>query len=400
MKEKTMSGKIRTCLLGALAFSLPFFQGARAEDVFEIPVVLPLTGGAAFLGQGERDSLKIQETVANKQGGINGTPIRYVFHDDQSSPQIAVQLANEIVARRPAAVLGSALVAMCNAMTPVFAGAGEGSVMYCFSPGIHPAPGSRAFTAFISTHDSAAALMSYYRGRGFTRIAMITSTDASGQDGGRGFMDALKLPENKNLQMVASEKFAPADVSVSAQIEHIKTANPQALIVWTSGSPFGTVLKSIAQSGLDVPVGTTDANMTFAQMKQYEAFLPKEALFMSSEWPEHTTEFKLDPAVEAAQRVMFDGYKAVNAPIDITVAHAWDPAMLLLEGYRKLGIKATPEQMRSFIADKKDWAGINGTYDFHKTPQRGLDVGDVVVTRWKPDQNKWSIVSKPGGDPL
>ncbi len=397
-----MSGRMRGLLCGLVALTLlPLaWDGAQAEEAFEIPVVLPLSGGAAFLGQGERDSLKIQEAAVNKQGGINGTPIRYVFHDDQSSPQVAVQLANQIVAQHPAAVLGSALVGMCNAMAPIFAGAGEGAVMYCFSPGIHPSAGSRAFTAFISTHDSAIALLRYYRGRGFTRIGMITSSDASGQDGARGFMEALKLPENKDLQMVAAEKFAPADVSVSAQIEQIKAADPQAVIVWTSGSPFGTVLKSIAQSGLDVPVGTTDANMTYAQMKQYASFLPKEALFMSSEWPEHTTELTLAPEVEAAQRIMFDGYKAAGAPIDITVAHAWDPAMLLVAGYRKLGTKATAEQIRAFLADTAGWAGVNGIYDFKKIPQRGLDVSDAVVTRWMPDALRWAIVSKPGGDPL
>ncbi len=397
-----MLDRTRGLVCGALALALlPLAPvGALAEDVLEIPVVLPLTGGAAFLGQGERDALKIQETVVNKQGGINGTTVRYVFHDDQSSPQVAVQLANQIAAQHPSAVLGSAIVAMCNSMIPVFAGAGEGSVLYCLSPGIHPDAGSRAFTAFISTHDLAIALLRYYRGRGFTRIGMITSSDASGQDGGRGFVEALKLPENKDLQLVASEKFAPTDVSVSAQIEQIKAANPQAVIVWTSGSPFGTVLKSIAQSGLDVPVGTTDANMTYAQMKQYASFLPKEALFMSSEWPEHTTELTLAPEVEAAQRIMFDGYKAAGTPIDISAALAWDPGMLTIAAYRKLGTKATTEQIRSFLADTAGWAGVNGFYDFKKIPQRGLDVTDTVVTRWNADKNAWAIVSKPGGDPL
>jgi branched-chain amino acid transport system substrate-binding protein len=396
-----MLGKTRGLVCGVAALTLFSLASTKAPaaDVFEIPVVLPLTGGAAFLGQGERDALKIQETVVNKQGGINGTQIRYVFQDDQSSPQVAVQLANQIAAQHPPVVLGSTIVAMCNAMIPVF-DKPDGSVMYCFSPGIHPAAGSRIFTSFISTHDLAIALLNYYRGRGFTRIAMITSTDASGQDGGRGFVEAMKLPENKDLQMVASEKFAPTDVSVSAQIEHIKTANPQALIVWTSGSPFGTVLKSIAQSGLDIPVGTTDANMTFAQMKQYDSFMPKEALFLSSEFPEHTTELTLAPAVEAAQRVMFDGFKAVGASVDISAGVAWDPGMLVIDTYRKLGVKATPEQIRASIAETESWAGINGIYNFKKMPQRGLDVSDTVVTRWNAAKNAWIIISKPGGDPL
>jgi len=335
--------------------------------------------------------------VINQQGGINGTPIHYVFNDDQSSPQVAVQLAGQIAAQHPAAILGSALVAMCNAMAPLLA---NGPVLYCFSPGIHPPAGALAFTAFVSTHDQAVALVRYYRGRGFTRLAMITSTDASGQDGAHGFEEAVRLPENKDMKLVSEVQFSPTDVSVSAQIEQLKSSNPQALIAWTSGSPFGTVLKGIAQSGLDIPVGTTDANMTNAQMRQYASFMPNEALFMSTEWPEHPAALKLDPGVEAAQKFMFDAYTAAGVVPDIAVAHAWDPGLLLINAFRKVGLSATSEQVRADLASVKGWAGINGVYDFEKTPQRGLDVTDSVVTRWQLDKKAWAIVSRPGGEPL
>jgi branched-chain amino acid transport system substrate-binding protein len=368
----------------------------RAATPVDIPVILPLTGGAAFLGQGERAALQIAETVINARGGVRGDPVRFVFNDDQSSPQVAVQLAGQIKAGRPAVVLGSAIVAMCNAMAPALAG---GPVMYCFSPGIHPAPGSGVFTAFISTHDLAHALIRYYRGRGLTRLAMITSTDASGQDGRLGFEEAMRLPENAGMTMAAAVQFNPSDVSVAAQIQKIKAADPQGVIAWTSGSPFGAVLKGIVQSGLDVPVATTDANMTLAQMQQYAAFLPAEMLYMSSQWPQHGLELALDPRVDAAQRLMFDAYTAAGAAPDNGVAHAWDPAMLIVEALNTLGRDATAEQLRAHIAGVSDWPGINGIYDFTQIPQRGLGIDDSVVTRWQPGRKTWTIVSRPGGAP-
>jgi branched-chain amino acid transport system substrate-binding protein len=296
-------------------------RGAVAQPI-EIPVILPLTGNAAFLGQSERNSLALAEKTINGGGGIAGSPIHFAVHDDQSSPQVAVQLASQVKAAHPAIVLGSAIVAMCNAMAPVLA---EGPVMYCFSPGIHPAAGSRVFTAFISTHDLARALVRYYRGRGFTRLAMITSSDASGQDGRLGFEEAMKLPENAGMTMVAAAQFNPSDVSVAAQVQQLRAAGPQALIAWTSGAPLGTVLKGLVQAGVDLPLGTTDANMTNAQMQQYAGFLPGEMLFMSSEWPPHGAEIALDPRVTAAQAPMFAAYAAAGAVPDIAVAHAWEP---------------------------------------------------------------------------
>jgi branched-chain amino acid transport system substrate-binding protein len=323
--------------------------------------------------------------------------VHFDFHDDQSSPQVAVQLASQIKAQQPPIILGSAIVAMCNAMAPLMQ---DGPVMYCLSPGIHPAAGSRVFTAFISTHDLARALVRYYRGRGFTRLAIISSTDASGQDGRLGFEEALKLPENAGLRIVTAVQFNPADVSVAAQIQQIKSSDAQAVIVWTTGSPMGTVLKGIVQSGLDLPVGTTDANMTHAQMQQYAAFMPSEMLFMSSEWPPHGADVTLDPKVVAAQAPMFQAFAAAGVAPDISAALAWDAGILAVDALRKAGPGATPEQIRATIAGTKGWGGINGIYDFVTMPQRGLDENDAVVTRWQPDKKQWVIVSKPGGAPL
>src|SRR4051812_26744936 len=120
-------------ILLALFALAPSIAWSAAEP-FEIPVVLPLTGGSAFLGAGERDALVIAEGVINARGGIRGTPLHFNFQDDQSSPQVAVQLAAKIKSHKSPIVLGSAILAMCNAMAPVF---GNQKVMYCISPSIH-----------------------------------------------------------------------------------------------------------------------------------------------------------------------------------------------------------------------------------------------------------------------
>ena len=152
---------------------------AVAADTYEIHVILPITGGVSFLGQAEKQALELAEPVVNKGGGIQGRPVHFVFHDDQSSPQTGVQLASQVLALKPSVVLGSSLVGICNAMAPLMQ---NGPVMYCFSPGIHPPTGSYVFTSSVSTLDLAAAQIRYFRMKGWTRIALMTSTDATGQD--------------------------------------------------------------------------------------------------------------------------------------------------------------------------------------------------------------------------
>jgi branched-chain amino acid transport system substrate-binding protein len=395
MAHWAVMSMVALCGVGGLMAAAP--SPARAADPYDLNVILSLTGGASFLGKAEQQALQLAEKWANENGGIQGRPLHLVFHDDQSTPQVAVQLASQVVAGKPAVEIGANLVAMCNAMAPLMA---SGPLMYCLSPGIHPADGAFVFTSSVSTIDLSRALIRYWRMKGWTKIAVMTSTDASGQDAEKGINLNLALPENKDVTVVAREHFNPTDVSVSAQIENIKAAQPQAFIAWSTGAPIGTIFKGIVQAGLDVPVGTTDGNMTFAQMTQYAAFLPKQLFIPAAEWAMHGTELKREPEVLAAQERFDAVFKAAGVTPDVASALAWDPAMIVIDALRKLGPGANATQMRDYIAHLKDYAGVDGIYDFERVPQRGLDVNDAVVTLWDPARKNWQVVSQPAGAPL
>ena len=231
-------------------------------------MVLPLTGGAAFVGQGQKDTLTALEEQVNATGGIGGEKLHFVFHDDQTRPQVAVQLTSGILGSKPAVVMGSSLVAMCLAMAPLMT---NGTLHYCLSPAIHPKPGSYTFSASSSSIDQIAAVARYYRMKGWTKIATLMTTDASGQDGERAVDEVLNYPENKGVMTkVVEEHFNPTDISVSAQVARIKASGAQAMIAWTTGAPAATVFRGMAQAALDMPVAPTSGNQTFAAMDQWE----------------------------------------------------------------------------------------------------------------------------------
>jgi branched-chain amino acid transport system substrate-binding protein len=383
----------------AVLLALAAAPAARAADTFDIPVIMPLTGGGSFLGQGEQQSLQLAEKVANAGGGIAGKPIHFVFHDDQSSPQVAVQLTNEVIAQHPSVLLGSSIVAMCSAMAPLVQASGP--VEYCFSPGIHPDAGSYVFTSSVSTLDLANAVIRYFRMKGWTKLALMFSTDASGQDAERGLKSVIDLPENKGMSVVTTAHFNPQDVNVSAQIEQVKAAAPQAFIAWSTGAPIATIFRGMLQAGLDVPTATTDGNMTRAQMKQYEAFLPKQLYFPAAEWVvANDPKFPMDASVAAKQKAFYGAFKDAGAQVDIASELAWDPALILIDALKKLGPDASAQKIRDEIAGLTGYAGVNGVYDFKKVPQRGLSVDNAVVTRWNAETKNWQVVSKATGVPL
>ena len=378
-----------TCLMTAGA--------ARAADPYEIHALLSLTGASAFGGKAIQTNLAAVESVINKAGGVHGRPVKFVYHDDETNPATAVQLATGLLPSKPAAILVSGPVAPCNAVAPLLRG---GPVLYCLTPAFHPADPSFGFSAVSSSTDIIAGVLRYYRLKGWTRIAVLNTTDATGIDADKSLEQVFAASENKDVKRVEFQHFNPADVTVAAQLARIKSAEPQALFAWVTGSPLATVMKGMIQAGLDIPVAATSGNQIFQQLESWVSFLPKTYLQPSAIFPEHDGLLKLDPRVETVQHAMYAALAARGMKADNNTAAPWDPALIIVAGLNKLGPGATADQLRAYIAGLTDFPGIDGIYDFKKYPERGLGPADMTVTRFDPKTRSWTWLSKPGGEPL
>lgn len=381
----------------AIVFACASVAGdARAADPpYDINVILPLTGPFSFVGKGSQAGLQGVEQVVNQQGGVNGRQIHFVFADDQGNPQQTVQLVGSLITAKVPLILGTASVAGCGASAPL---AKDGPVLYCLSPGLHPPPGSWAFSANVASDDTMATGIRYFNYRGLHRLAMIAATDASGQDQEAGIDKALALPVNHDMTLVDREHFAPGDVSVAAQMARIKASNPQVLLAQATGAAIATVLRAAHDAGLDVPVFTTNGNSTYAQMKQYAAFLPKELYFPDQ--PPLAVEAITDPGVRAQIELYVKTLRAMGVKPDGIPATTWDPGMLAVAALRKYGFGMTAAQFKEYLSTLRGFAGAMGRYNFIEVPQRGLSVQSVIITRWDAQKDWWVAASKPAGAPL
>ncbi len=394
--------KSRLGALGALAFAVAAGLGATpgraAGDAVSLDVVLPLTGGGAFLGDTQKAIIEETAKAINQDGGIHGAPVQFVFHDDQSSPQVAVQLTTEAVARHPPVVFGSTISGLCNAMSPLMR---DGPVQWCFSPSIRPAPGGYIFTTQIASRDQQRALMTYFSARGWKRVALITTTDASGQDADKAINALVKEPEFHDVTIVEQNNFNPSDVSITAQIARIAAAKPQVIISWATAAAGATVFRALVQAGLDLPVAASGSNMTYGQMTEYAAFLPKQLFFGASGWAAaDDPHIDLPPATRAEQKRFFALIRAAGIHPDASSDIGWDPERLVVHALNALPPGATAAQLHDYLEHVKGFAGIDGIYDFTKIPQRGLDVNNAIVIRWDATKKDWDPVSKFTGIPL
>jgi branched-chain amino acid transport system substrate-binding protein len=367
---------------------------AQAADPYEINVILSNSGIAAFIGAQQTAMLKGIEEVENKRGGINGRPIHFNILDDASSPVTAVQLANSVIAKGVPVILGSTITANCDAIFSLVKA--NGPVEYCFSPALHPPAGAYAFSSGASTTDIAAAAIHYFRDRGFTRLALISSTDASGADGENVVLRAMALPENKGLTLVTNEHFGIADVSVAAQVARIKAANPQVVIAWTSGTPTGTVLRSLHDAGLNVPVQLNAANIVRAQLKGYASFAPSELYLPGFRFM--APELVGKGPLHDAQQAFFAALKTqgVTSP-EVSHSLAYDSTLVVINALRHLPPNPTAAQLRDAIEQTHGISGVNSILDYRDGSQRGVPISSIVIIRWDGEKEAFVPVSKPGG---
>jgi branched-chain amino acid transport system substrate-binding protein len=365
-----------------------------AADVVEIPVVLPLTGPAAFLGKGTMQGVQGVEDLTNRTGGIGGKKVHFTVQDDQSSPKVAVELLNGILEHKPAIVMGSTIVATCRAMAALIK---DGPVMYCFSPGLHPDDKSYAFSGNVSTEDSIDVGLNYLAKSGLARIGVITATDSTGQDADKA-IDAAVAAAHGAITIVDREHFNPTDVSVSAQIAKIKGANPQALVAWITGTPVATVFHAVKDLGLDVPVYTSNGNSISAFLKQWSSVLPATLMLPAS--PNVVPQQVTDRAAKAAINVYVDEMKRLGFTPDIMNGTGWDPTMLIVSALRKLGPDAAAADVHTYLENLNGFTGILGKYDFRTASQRGLGRDAVYIARWDAPNEAWIAVSRAGGVPI
>jgi branched-chain amino acid transport system substrate-binding protein len=366
-----------------------------ADEPYDFYAILSLTGPGAFLGRGEQVSLTAAERYVNATGGIKGRPIHFVVQDDQSNPATAVQLANQIFAKGIPAFVGPSFGATCTALQPLV---NNGPVMFCLANTIHPPTGSYAFSANPSTKDFTAAAFRYLKAKGVRKVALLTSTDASGQDGEQVALEDLHSPEFSDLQLVANEHFAVGDLTVSAQIARIKAAGAQAIDAWTTGTPFGTVLRGVQAGAWDGIVITNGGNINKTQMQQYAQFIPHDMIFTG---PPYMALGVTSPRVRLAKTTFLDQMHQIGvASPDQTNLVGWDPILILVDALRHIGPSATAIQMRNYILVLHDFAGINGMYDFRRGDQRGVDPLSSPIVKWDEASGEFVTISKPGGLPL
>jgi len=383
---------LRTAAAAALALLLGSapFTGARAAEPLEVNALLPTTGQTAFYGQAIAKSLAAEEASINAAGGINGRDIHFVVSDDQSNPQIAVQLMSGLLSRGVPAVIDGGPAATCNATATTAKGA---AIVFCLSAAYQP--DLYSFTTPMSFQDGLAAQIRFFRVRGLKRIGFLVGTDATGQAADVAITKVLAYPENRDVTAVARERFGNADISVAAQVTNIRNAGAQAVFASASGTPLATILREMRDQAMKIPIATTASNQSVPQLVSYGNIVPADLEMVSARWAAYDA---LDNGpVKDKVRVWRSAMARAGLDPDGPASIAWDFGQFIADAYRKFGPSMTPLNVRNFVAQMHNAPGICGSYNYVATPGRGLTTKDTVVLRWNGARKTFDPISTAGG---
>ncbi|MBE0603740.1 MAG: ABC transporter substrate-binding protein, partial [Deltaproteobacteria bacterium] len=90
-------------------FILVLLSGAVAwaAEPIRIGAIFSVTGPASFLGEPERNTVKMLEEDINRSGGVLGRPVEFIVYDDETDATKAVTAVDRLIKKdRVVAVIG------------------------------------------------------------------------------------------------------------------------------------------------------------------------------------------------------------------------------------------------------------------------------------------------------
>jgi branched-chain amino acid transport system substrate-binding protein len=222
--------------LGALA------PAAYAQ--IKVGVTISTTGPAAAIGAPTRNAILLWPKE------VAGQKVEYIILDDGSDTTNAVRNLRKLTAEEKVDIIVgpnttpnalAILDALAESQTPMVALAASASI-------VEPQDARRAWAFKMPQNDThmTTILTQHMADNGISTVAFIGFADAYGEGWWREFS---KLAEVRKLKIVANERFARTDTSVTGQVLKIMAAKPDAVLVAGSATPAVLPQKTLVERG-------------------------------------------------------------------------------------------------------------------------------------------------------
>ena len=230
-----MKASIRLALALAAACA-----AAAAQADITIGVSITLTGPTSALG------IPTKNGIALWPATIAGEKLNVIVLDDATDPTKAVQNTRRFLTEdKVDLIVGSTATPVAAAMADV---AAEGqTVQLMLSPvNLPPGKGAWSFRMPQSTAVMAIPIVEHWKKTGVKTYGFLGFSDAYGE---AWLSDIQPLAEKAGIRLIATERFARSDTSVTGQALKLVAANPDAILIVASGSGAAMPHKGLVERG-------------------------------------------------------------------------------------------------------------------------------------------------------
>ena len=221
------------------ALATTFVTGHALADV-TIGVSIPLTGPTSALG------IPTKNGIALWPASIAGQKLNVIILDDATDPTIGVKNTRRFVTEdKVDVIVGSAATPIAAAMSDV---AAEGqTVQLMLSPvNLPEGKGAWSFRMPQSTAVMAIPIVEHWKKMGVKTYGFLGYADAYGE---AWLKDIAPAAEKAGIKLIATERFARTDTSITGQALKLVSANPDAILVVASGSGAAMPHKGLVERG-------------------------------------------------------------------------------------------------------------------------------------------------------
>jgi len=359
---KTVCKMIMCCLLLSLASS-----GAFAAEPYRIGAIFAVTGPAAWLGEPQKNTVKMLEDQINARGGINGRPIEVIVEDNLGAEDKTVLAFKKLVDRdKVVAVIGPSRSGSAMAIKPLAERSKVPLVACAAAEAIVKPVNPWVFKTAQNDADAARNIFEKARAMGIARVAIMSSTDAFGTAGRGQLKD---IAPAYGISIVADETYGPTDTDMTAQLTKIKGTDAQAIINWSIVPAQTTVLRNRSQLGITLPFFQSHGfgNINYARSAGAAAdgvlFPQGRILAVDTVAADH-------PQKAVIAQYKKDYEEKYKTDVSAFGGYAWDSLMLVVDAITAVGDDRA--KIRDYLETRKNFVGVSGVFNFSADNHVGL----------------------------
>jgi len=332
---------------------------------------------------GQAGVLGIQAAIddINAAGGILGRKLALVVRDDLSQPPKSIQNMSDLIDNeKVVAVLGPSNSGNALAWKHI-PNQKKNPSIGCIGSGTDitkPAGASTDNYMFrVSMVDRAqvAGLVAYVKANPATKaVGFLAETTGYGQG---GLKDLQEIGAAKGLKPVATEKFGVNDTDMTSQLNKMKAAGVDTVLVWAQGTPIAQLIRSMEKINYFPVTLTSWAADNASFFDTAGKTLAEKPIFMRT-----ITEDRTPKQQQLYERVE---PKMASKSAFPFVAHCYDAVMITAAAIKQAGTTEGPKVKEALENLQAPVDGIMKTYNkpFSATEHEALTAADYRWTHWK-----------------